>query len=1116
MANIYGNEDDFWTSDEENISGIDDIDSKYDGFGNIYGKNPDSSAKDSLFSSSFETALESLSWIPVISQQINGTSIFEILDKELSDAEGIDIENIENQIYKGILDSSEDEIGAPVSQELETWDEYQSTHGTSLDLPESGLLPEEHNTEYTLNKSIFTVKRTGEGRPNDEIIPRTKYDNYIIPPPDENKNYIRKKWSILDNTTPAPIIENMLINFPFELDDFQKRAIYQLTNLKHIFVSAHTSAGKTVIAEYAIALALTRGEKAIYTSPIKALSNQKYREFKKKFGAESVGIVTGDVSCNPGASCLIVTTEILRNLLYRGDSVISQLGVVIFDEIHYISDLSRGVVWEEVIIMLPKTIQLVMLSATVPNYSEFADWIGNIMQKEVVIVVTNHRPTPLVHYLYIYNRFFLLVNPKGFNKDAYHTMYRYSKMIKTTINKKPTFKGHVQKLQKLVKILESEKKLPVVLFCFNRAKCEVYAKEMPNLNLAYTRAERSKIHLFLKESLSNISEGDKNIPQLRSIIKLLHRGIGIHHSGLLPIIKEIVEILFSKGLIKVLFATETFAMGVNMPARSVVFTSIYKHDGQKGRYLTASEYTQMAGRAGRRGLDSFGSVYIFCSDDPPDLQDLTAMMIEKSTRLESRFRITYNMLLQIQSRDHMNITEMMLKSFREREKMKNIPIFKRDSSKKKQELLSLPKIECFYGEPSIEDYYRNLQYSKSVAVNLHNNLWNHKENLQIFKPGRIIMINSLTFCGTLVYGCIVKVLENKDVQFQVLTLLPENFINDGTLAVDIATSLKYNCPVHYAIYDHVSLNNISFIFDNITTAKPVPNKEDKIILSAMASEIHELVESDRLQLLSFNKKFKQTSMQFYETVLKQRDLFHRLSRNLCTKCHMRETHFGIQCKIVNYKREIEEINKNLRDESLHTYSEMISKLDVLKQLDFLDEKGRPTTKGRIATFITTGDEITLTEVLFQNLLKNLEPEECAAILSAFIYNDRAPEKEAPAPTLGIQMARDRVLSIHSKIDVVQRGLDVRVPFEEFSALCNFSLSYVVYQWAKGVPFHEIMELTELQEGHIVRAITRLDELCRKICQAANIFGDKELSTKIERVSAAIRRDIVFAPSLYLS
>lgn len=588
MENIYGNEDDFWTSDEENISGINDIDSKYDGFGTIYGDVSDTSLNNGMFSTDFETALESLSWIPVISQPINGTSIFEILDKEISDADVLDIEQIENQICRGILDSSEDEAEALASQEIGIWDEHQSAPSSPVDVSRGSSSSKEFNAEYTISPSILAVKRAEGG-----ITPRTRHDNYIIPPPDENKHYIRKKWSILDNTTPAPVLENMLIDFPFELDDFQKRAIYQLTNLKHIFVSAHTSAGKTVIAEYAIALALSRGEKAIYTSPIKALSNQKYREFKKKFGAESVGIVTGDVSCNPGASCLIVTTEILRNLLYRGDTIIYQLGVVIFDEIHYISDLSRGVVWEEVIIMLPKTIQLVMLSATVPNYSEFADWIGNIMQKEVVIVVTNHRPTPLVHYLYIYNRFFLLVNSKGFNKDAYHTMYRYSKMIKTTINKKPTFKGHVQKLQKLVKILEAENKLPVVLFCFNRAKCEVYAKEMPNLNLAYTRIERSKIHLFLKESLSNISEGDKNLPQLRSVIKLLHRGIGIHHSGLLPIIKEIVEILFSKGLIKVLFATETFAMGVNMPARSVVFTSIYKHDGQKGRYLTASEYTQV-------------------------------------------------------------------------------------------------------------------------------------------------------------------------------------------------------------------------------------------------------------------------------------------------------------------------------------------------------------------------------------------------------------------------------------------------------------------------------------------------------------------------------------------
>lgn len=201
---------------------------------------------------------------------------------------------------------------------------------------------------------------------------------------------------------------DLIIDYPFELDDFQKRAIYHLHNMKHVFVAAHTSSGKTVVAEYAVALALSMGKKAIYTSPIKALSNQKYREFTKRFGHDTVGIVTGDVSCNPNAACLIVTTEILRNLLYRGDEIINQLGFVIFDEVHYINDLNRGVVWEEVFIMLPKSLQLVMLSATVPNYNEFADWVGAIMEREVITIVTSKRPVPLMHFLYIYGRVFLI------------------------------------------------------------------------------------------------------------------------------------------------------------------------------------------------------------------------------------------------------------------------------------------------------------------------------------------------------------------------------------------------------------------------------------------------------------------------------------------------------------------------------------------------------------------------------------------------------------------------------------------------------------------------------------------------------------------------------------
>ncbi|GBE61715.1 helicase with zinc finger motif containing protein [Babesia ovata] len=1126
MTSLYDNISDFWTSDEEQK------DEPRPNELSLGAAKQDASAFKREyhpldFSQAFTNPLDSMAWVPIIDQTEVKYSPFDLLDKDDHDScFDIDVDLLEKQLFGDSMEYAENEPEfnvADMATELDAISRGGSELTTEPVLGQAGAVSTEAVAEQLQESWPSSQNRTSLVKIKPlESSEEPSEAAMVVPKPDEERSYIRTKWSVVDDSS-LPQIDDYIIEYPFELDDFQKRAIYHLHKMKHVFVAAHTSSGKTVVAEYAVALAISRGKKAVYTSPIKALSNQKYREFTKRFGNESVGIITGDVSCNPNAACLIVTTEILRNLLYRGDAIIGQIGVVIFDEVHYINDVNRGVVWEEVFIMLPKSLQLVMLSATVPNYSEFADWIGAIMEREVITIVTSKRPVPLMHFLYIYGRVFLLLDNKGFNKDAYHQMYKYSTLTKSGNVKRTTFKGHVQKLQRLIKLLETAHKLPVVLFCFNRAKCEAYAREMPNLNLSYTQVQRSRIHLFLKESLSSISESDRNLVQVRSIIKLLYRGIGVHHSGLLPLMKEIVEILFSRGLIKVLFATETFAMGVNMPARSVIFTSIHKHDGQKTRHLTASEYTQMAGRAGRRGLDSFGSVYIFCPDDPPDLQDLTNMMFEKSTRLESRFRITYNMLLQVHSREHMNITEMMLKSFKENNKMKNIPIFKRDGVRKRQELLTLPKVDCIYGEPSIEEYHRLDMRSRRIANSLHENLWNHRENAQIFKAGRVLMVHSLGFCNTSSYACIIASSKGKTLELKVLLLLPDLYEESKATGTIHTTISAYNhAEIRFAVCESIDVRNVSFVYNNVVNVKNTnttfgDSKDIGVALMAsVASELHKLVDTRKLELLAFNKQLKQTSLQFYGVVLKQRDIYHELSKNKCTNCHLKDKHYSVQARVEECQREIEEISANLKEESLYAYDEMIAKVEVLKQLEFLDEHGRPTVKGRIATYLTTGDEITLTETIVQNVLSGLEPEECAAILSAFIHNDRAPEKEVPAPTQAIQRARDAVLVLHNKIDVVQRALNVNVSREEHASLCNFSLSYVIYQWATGTPFNEIMQFTDLQEGHIVRAITRLDELCRKIGQVAHINGDEELQNKIEKVSNSIKRGIVFMPSLYLS
>ncbi|TNN59732.1 Helicase SKI2W [Liparis tanakae] len=403
--------------------------------------------------------------------------------------------------------------------------------------------------------------------------------------PKENKEE-NKKWAIPVNIN-APCddfykrIPNPAFKWPFELDVFQKQAVLRLEAHDSVFVAAHTSAGKTVVAEYAIALSQKHMTRTIYTSPIKALSNQKFRDFKNTFG--DVGLLTGDVQLSPESSCLIMTTEILRSMLYNGSEVIRDLEWVIFDEVHYINDAERGVVWEEVLIMLPDHVSIVLLSATVPNAVEFSEWIGRIKKKNIYVISTMKRPVPLEHYLYTGNstktqkEMFLLLDPAGnFLTKGYgeKVVRRSTRRYYAAVDaKKERTSKHAQsfgtKNTSHNTSASQRQQTPVVAFTFSRTRCDDNARSLDSMDMT-TSIEKAEIHSFFQKSVSRLRGGDRQLPQILVMRDLLKRGVAVHHSGILPILKEVIEMLFSRGLVKVLFATETFAMGVNMPARTVV------------------------------------------------------------------------------------------------------------------------------------------------------------------------------------------------------------------------------------------------------------------------------------------------------------------------------------------------------------------------------------------------------------------------------------------------------------------------------------------------------------------------------------------------------------------
>ena len=467
-------------------------------------------------------------------------------------------------------------------------------------------------------------------------------------------------------------------NNHFEFSEFQQKACLSIENHKHVLVTAHTGSGKTLPALFSIYYWIEiKQKKVIYTTPIKALSNQKYKEMKDTFPDYEVGILTGDIKHNPEAQILIMTTEILQNHCYKQKNrnmyldfqmnLHDELGCVIFDEVHYIDDIDRGTIWEQTMMMLPKHIPFVMLSATIGQKEVFAKWIANLTQKEVVICHHNERVVPLTFYEYFciprkyIDNLSDKVKKKLFIEKTSETLrviktpktYDYSVLNQTKkciheMNKDRYFVPSKYILNECLKDLRDKDMFPALLFVFSRKKVEFLASQITT-PLYLENEKDSYVEPYVRQTMvrqfSNWREYVE-LPEYRIYVDLLEKGIGIHHAGMLPVFREVMEILYEKKFIKCLIATETFAIGLNMPTRTTIFYSLYKHDGNQLRILQSHEFTQMAGRAGRRNLDKVGHVILLTNlYDTPSENEYKQLFFGGCKVLKSKFRITYHLLL---------------------------------------------------------------------------------------------------------------------------------------------------------------------------------------------------------------------------------------------------------------------------------------------------------------------------------------------------------------------------------------------------------------------------------------------------------------------------------------
>ncbi|KAK9471583.1 rRNA-processing arch domain-containing protein [Dipodascopsis tothii] len=926
--------------------------------------------------------------------------------------------------------------------------------------------------------------------------------------------------------------------YKFTLDPFQATAIASIERNESVLVSAHTSAGKTVVAEYAIAQSLRAKQRVIYTSPIKALSNQKYRELLAEFG--DVGLMTGDVSINPDASCLVMTTEILRSMLYRGSEVMREVAWVIFDEIHYMRDAERGVVWEETIILLPDKVRYVFLSATIPNAMQFAEWICKTHLQPCHVVYTDFRPTPLQHYLFPAggDGIHLVVDEKGiFREENFQKAMgalgekmgddpaalpaKGNKMKKTGGQTKKGGQKGSSDIYKIVKMIMTKHYNPVIVFSFSKRECESLALQMSKLDFN-DDAEKDMISKVFSNAISQLAEADKELPQIQHILPLLRRGIGIHHSGLLPILKEVIEILFQEGLIKVLFATETFSIGLNMPAKTVVFTNVRKWDGKTFRWVSGGEYIQMSGRAGRRGLDDRGIVILMIDEkmEPPVAK---GMVKGQADRLDSAFHLSYNMILNLMRVEGISPEFMLERCFFQFQNAAQVPVLQDQLA----ELERKHAATAIEDEADVAEYYDVQEQLDGYRGDVKTVITHPSVAVPFLQPGRLVRVR----CGDLDFdwGAVVSYSKRAAPRTARQEYPPhKSYIVDVLLWVDAAAPMpRRGSPdlpaglVPAADGGAGKMEVVPITLDSIVDIanlriflpKDLRQNDQRATVRKTIAEVKRRF-PDGIKCLDPVENMNIKDDAFRKLLKKIEILEGKLNANPLHDSPRLADALAEYTAKVGLQKEIRTVRKGITSaHSIMQLDELKCRKRVLRRLGFITDDEIIELKGRVACEISSGDELMLTEMIFNGEFNDLTPEQIAAVLSCFVFQEKSletpklkPELQKPLRTLTETARRIAKVSRESKLDVVE---------DDYVGSFKSQLMEVVYSWANGATFTQICKMTDVYEGSLIRMFKRLEELLHQLVQAAKVIGNEDLEKKMEVALEKIKRDLVATGSLYL-
>jgi ATP-dependent RNA helicase HelY len=858
--------------------------------------------------------------------------------------------------------------------------------------------------------------------------------------------------------------QSLIGSYQFELDTFQLQAFDHIDAGESVLVAAPTGSGKTVVAEYAIGLARKLGKRAFYTAPIKALSNQKFHELTLLHGPQQVGLMTGDNSINPQAPIIVMTTEVLRNMIYARSTGIDNLGVVVLDEVHFLQDAYRGPVWEEVIIHLEPTVQLVCLSATVSNADELCEWLTTVRGPTIPIVETK-RPVELFNHYVVGDKttskvrvFDTLVGGKPNeqvakieNSSAPRSKKQHSYGMRGRPGMAPS-RFFAPNRSDVVLQLREDDLLPAIYFIFSRNQCDEAAHSCLKQGISFTtKQERETIAEILDSHVEAFTDDDLAALHYSRFLAQLEAGIGVHHAGLVPSFKEAVEECFAKGLVKIVFATETLAVGINMPARAVVLDKLTKYNGETHQLLKPSDFSQLTGRAGRRGLDTVGHALTLWNPFVT-FEQVAALVSSRSFVLNSAFRPTYNMAANlIRTTSRVQARHLLNLSFAQFQSGKDIVEVQARIQRRSKELDRL-RDQSFSTHGDIDNY-------RAGSVS-HKPLPNIDDVFSALRPGDVVLIGESLPNERLVV--ISSANRGSGGKLSLLT------INKG-----VRTVSSRDITEHVYTIGHITLpspfqpTNSRFLKETSLKLSRFKINERMLIRSGRSKKVRD----DHPFLDDPDAKFKLNAAESADRIAKE---LLQLEKRVSTSA--------------------QSVSKKFEDLT-----------QLLEQWGYVDD-WTLTQKGIRLGRIFHESDLLIAECLSDGVFAGLDQFEIASLASVFVYEDRKREvhERIHFPNSKLEQCWDKIERISRKLSTqeVQYGLLAHRPPDP-GFMCT------AFDWAHGTSLFDILDEDDVTAGDFVRTMKQLIDLLRQF----STLDDETISSALSgAASTSLFTGVVAASS----